>query len=75
MMGVRGWYDLGHECDQEKEFLSQEGVKFVARSFGDVRALEEILMLDARSCPVTVINGDVIVGFDQERIERLLEIT
>lgn len=73
MMGVSRWYDLGHECDQGKEFLSQEGVKFVARSIGDVQALEEILMLDARSCPATVINGDVIVGFDQEQSSDYLE--
>ncbi len=57
---------------QEKEFLSQKGVEFIAKSIGDVRVLEEILMLDARSCPVTVINGEVIVRFDRERIERLL---
>lgn len=59
---------------RRKSFFLRGGW-IVVGSIGDVRTLEEILMLDARSCPVTVINGDVIVGFDQERIERLLGIT
>ena len=50
-------------------------MKFVAKSLADPWLLEELLLLGATSCPATVINGEVIVGFDRERIERLLGIS
>lgn len=35
-------------------------------------ALDELLRLGYRATPVTVIDGEVVVGFDRGRIERLL---
>ena len=40
----------------------------------DPQAVEELLKLGFRATPVTVIDGEVIVGFDRGRIERLLGI-
>lgn len=38
----------------------------------DPAALKEMLALGYQSTPVTVIDGEAVVGFDQERIEKLL---
>lgn len=40
----------------------------------DEQALEELQKLGFRATPVTVIDGEVIVGFDRGRIEQLLGI-
>ena len=59
----------------EKEFLSQKGVEFVAKNIReDQQALEELMKLGVRATPVTVIDGEMVVGFDRGKIERLLGI-
>ncbi len=48
---------------------------FVAKNIReDQQALEELQKLGFRATPVTVIDGEVIVGFDKGRIEQLLGI-
>ncbi len=41
----------------------------------DQQALEELLKLGFRATPITVVDGEVVVGFDRGRIERLLGIS
>ena len=41
----------------------------------DQQALEELLKLGFRATPVTVVDGEVVVGFDRGKIERLLGIS
>ena len=41
----------------------------------DPAALEELVKLGYRATPVTVIDGEVVVGFDRGKIERLLGLT
>jgi len=57
-----------------KEFLSQRGVTF--REFDVSRdpaaAQEMISRTGQRGVPVTVIDGQVVVGFDRMRLEELL---
>ena len=38
----------------------------------DPAALKELLALGFQSTPVTLINGESIVGFDPEKLEQLL---
>ena len=38
----------------------------------DQAALKELLAMGYQSTPVTLIDGEAVVGFDQERIEKLL---
>jgi len=40
----------------------------------DEAALKELLALGYQSTPVTLIDGQAIVGFDQQKIEELLGI-
>ena len=38
----------------------------------DEAALKELLALGYQSTPVTLIDGEAVVGFNQQRIEELL---
>jgi hypothetical protein len=38
----------------------------------DEAALKELLALGYQSTPVTLIDGEAVVGFNQQRIEKLL---
>ena len=38
----------------------------------DRAALKELLDMGYQSTPVTIIDGEAIVGFDQQKIEELL---
>ena len=56
-----------------KEFLSREGHTFEAKNIeDDDTAYEELMALGARAVPVTVIDDQVIIGFDQARLRAAL---
>jgi glutaredoxin 3 len=55
------------------EFLSQKGVEFVEKNVrADKATLKEFLDLGFQSAPVTIIDGQSVVGFDREKIMELL---
>lgn len=41
----------------------------------DPAALKELLALGFQSTPVTIIDGASVVGFDRDKIEKLLGLT
>lgn len=56
-----------------KEFLSREGHAFEAKNIeDDDSAYDELMALGARAVPVTVIDTQVIIGFDQARLRAAL---
>jgi glutaredoxin-like protein NrdH len=56
-----------------KEYLSQRGFPFTDRDTAqDPTAQAEIEALGVLSVPVTVIDGEVLLGFDPAALERLL---
>ena len=60
-------------CERVKEFLSQREAEFIDRNItDDEEALAELEKLGLMTTPVTVIDGEVVVGFDRERLELLL---
>ena len=60
-------------CNRTKEFLSQKGVSFTERDVSsDEQALAELERLGYRTTPVTLNDDEVVIGFDQERLEELL---
>ena len=61
-------------CHQVKGFLSQRGIKFTERdvSVDRAAAVEMIQKTGQRGVPVTVIDGQVVIGFDRARLEELL---
>jgi len=57
------------------EFLSQKGVEFVEKNVrADKAALQELLDQGFQTTPVTIIDGQSVVGFDQAKISELLGI-
>jgi glutaredoxin len=60
-------------CGKVKEFLSQNKIEFVDRNIAaDETALAELEKLGYMTTPVTVVDGEVVVGFDHARLENLL---
>ena len=60
-------------CDRVKEFLSQKQVEFTDRNIAaDPAALAELEKLGYMTTPVTLVDGEVVVGFDRAHLERLL---
>ncbi len=56
-----------------KEFLSRKGIAYVERDISrDEQALDELSKLGYMTTPVIKIDGEVVVGFDQKRLEVLL---
>ena len=62
-------------CGKVKEFLSQNKIEFTDRNVAtDEAALQELEKLGYMTTPVTVIDGDVVVGFDVPKLQKLLQI-
>ena len=62
-------------CEAIKMFLRDRRAKYEERSVEDgediVRELNE--KYNSRSTPTVVIDAEVVIGFDPERIDELLE--
>ncbi len=55
-----------------KEFLHQKGVPFVEKDVSkDEAALDELLEKGFSATPVTIIDGEAVVGFNRQRLEQL----
>ncbi len=62
-------------CAKVKEFLSQNGIEFVDRNIAaDEAALNDLEKLGYMTTPVTVIDGEVVVGFDAPKLRSLLQL-
>ncbi|MBI3961258.1 MAG: glutaredoxin family protein [Deinococcus sp.] len=60
-------------CGKVKEFLSRKGIPYTERDISqDPTALQELERYKIMSTPVTVIDGEVVVGFDRAKLEQLL---
>lgn len=60
-------------CGKVKEFLSQNKIDFIDRNgAADETALAELEKLGYMTTPVTVVDGEVVVGFDRAKLEKLL---
>jgi glutaredoxin-like protein NrdH len=61
-------------CGKVKEFLSQRMILFTDRNIAaDETGLAELEKLGYMTTPVTVVGSEVVVGFDRERLAKLLE--
>ena len=58
-------------CHEAMEYLSRKGVEFTAKDVREDReALKELLEMGYATTPVIVIDGQHIIGFDIEAIDR-----
>jgi len=62
-------------CAKVKEFLSQNKIEFVDRNIAaDEGALNELEKLGYMTTPVTLINENVVIGFDAPKLRSLLQL-
>ena len=62
-------------CGKVKEFLSQIKVEFTDRNVAaDETALRELEKLGYMTTPVTLIDSEVVVGFDVAKLRSLLQL-
>ena len=63
-------------CKKVKEFLKANKIKFKDIDVGsDQKAAQEMIKKSGQQgVPVLDINGEIIVGFDEEKIKKALKI-
>jgi glutaredoxin len=62
-------------CGKVKEFLSQNKIDFLERNvLTDEAALQELQKLGYMTTPVTVVDGELVVGFDLDKLRKLLNV-
>ena len=62
-------------CAGVKEFLSKNSVQFVERDVTrDKEALSELEKLGVMTTPVTLVDGDIVIGYDVSKLRSLLSI-
>lgn len=62
-------------CAKVTEFLSQNKIEFTDRNIAaDEAALSELEKLGYMTTPVTVIDGQVVVGFDLPKLRSALAL-
>ena len=63
-------------CSRLKEFLSKNDLQYDDRDVSqDEAAFEELRNLGVMTTPVSVVDEEVVVGFDEEKLRSLLEIS
>ena len=61
-------------CSKVKEFLSQNKIDFIERNVAaDEAAVAELAKLGYMTTPVTVVDEEVVVGYDRNRLQTLLK--
>lgn len=62
-------------CNRTKEFLSRNGIQFTERDVStDESALEELQTRGLMTTPVTLIDGEAVVGFDKDKLSAMLNL-
>jgi hypothetical protein len=57
-----------------KGYLSQRGIAYTVRDIAtDPAAVDELSNLGYMTTPVTTVDGQIVIGFDQKRLDALLE--
>lgn len=61
-------------CELVKQYLGQYNVKLVYKNVAETKNAEECFEVSKQmSIPVTVIEGNVIIGFDEKKLKEKLE--
>jgi hypothetical protein len=60
----------------EMEYLSQRDIPFTERNIStDLEALRELINLGSQSTPTTLVDEQVVIGFDRSRLNQLLGLS
>lgn len=63
-------------CRQAKEFFKEKGIAYTEHNVAtDLAKRKEMVdMTQQMGVPVIVVDGEVMVGYDQERLSQLLGV-
>jgi len=63
-------------CHKAREFMNEHKVKFTDKNVGeDQKAAQEMIKKSGQQgVPVIDVDGEIIVGFDEDRLRSLLKI-
>lgn len=63
-----------HYCHMAKEYFKNNGIEYKEHDVSqDNEAREEMVEKSGQmGVPVIIINGEIVVGFDQRRVEELI---
>ena len=62
-------------CNTEKALLSQKGIAFTERNVAaDESALAELEKLEVFSTPATLVDDQLVVGFNRKKLGELLDL-
>ncbi|NCO11338.1 NrdH-redoxin [Candidatus Pacearchaeota archaeon CG_4_9_14_0_2_um_filter_39_13] len=63
-------------CHKAREFMKEHKVKFTDKNVGeDQKAAQEMIKKSGQQgVPVIDVDGEIIVGFDEDRLKSLLNI-
>ncbi|WP_077369421.1 glutaredoxin family protein [Anaerosalibacter sp. Marseille-P3206] len=60
-------------CTKVKKYLSEKKIKYEEKNVQeDSKAREELLSMGYRTVPVIVLGKEEIVGFDKEKIDKII---
>ncbi len=60
-------------CRRVEEFLTKHNIPFQGRNVAeDPEAMDALMRLGVAATPVTVIDGEIVVGYDVKRLAALL---
>lgn len=63
-------------CYAAKQYLSARNIPFEYKDVqSDPAALRELVKLNSRSTPTIVVGEEVMIGFDPDRLESMLQDT
>ncbi len=61
-------------CVLAKNYLDEKGVPYIEKNIQtDPSARKELMSMGYMGVPVLIINGEEVVGFDQAKIDELLD--
>ncbi|QAT38878.1 glutaredoxin family protein [Clostridium sp. JN-9] len=60
-------------CKMAKEYFHTNNIEFQEKNIKEPAARKELMSMGMRSVPVIKIDDEVILGFDQEKIENALK--
>ncbi|MBS3080230.1 glutaredoxin family protein [Candidatus Pacearchaeota archaeon] len=63
-------------CHKAREFMKEHKVKFTDKNVGEDRKVAEEMIKKSgqQGVPVIDVDGEIIVGFDEDRLRSLLKI-
>lgn len=59
-------------CVNAKEYFKENNISYEERNVKDPTFRKELMAMGIMSVPVIKIDGETVVGFDEEAIEELL---